>query len=61
VKITRNFHCGPISKKVPYRIFSNIPFWKAPRVPRNNPPMVYQKFGKLALKRGCVKISKVSL
>jgi hypothetical protein len=42
VKITKNFHYGPISHKMPYRIFSNIPFWKAPRVPSNIPPMVYQ-------------------
>ncbi len=42
VKITRNFHCGPISQKVPYRIFSNIPFWKAPRVPNNIHTGVYQ-------------------
>jgi hypothetical protein len=42
VKITRNFHYGPISQKVPYRIFSNISFWKAPRVPNNIHTGVYQ-------------------
>jgi hypothetical protein len=42
VKITRNFHYGQIYQKVPYRIFSNTPFRKAPRVPSNIPPMVYQ-------------------
>jgi hypothetical protein len=26
VKIIKNYHYGPISQKVPYRIFSNIPF-----------------------------------
>jgi hypothetical protein len=30
VKIITKYHYGPISQKVPYRIFSNIPFWKAP-------------------------------
>jgi hypothetical protein len=42
VKITRNFHYGLIYQKMPYRILSNKPFWKAPRVPSNIPPMVYQ-------------------
>jgi hypothetical protein len=27
---------------VPYRIFSNIPFWKSPKVPYNFPSVVCQ-------------------
>jgi hypothetical protein len=38
VKITKNYHYGPISQKVRYTIFYNIPFWKAPMVPSNIPP-----------------------
>ncbi len=30
-----------ISRKAPYRIFSNMPFWKAPRVPRNTSSLVF--------------------
>ncbi len=38
----KNYHYGPISQKMAYRIFSNIPFWKAPEVPNNIHTGVYQ-------------------
>jgi hypothetical protein len=40
VKIIKKYHYGPISQKVLYRIFSNIPFWKVLRVPSNTPLMI---------------------
>jgi hypothetical protein len=55
VKITRNHHYGPISQKVPYRIFSNIPFWKAPKVSNYIHTGVYQTHDvwKTRPKKGC--------
>ncbi len=58
VKIITKYHYGPISQKVPYRIFSNIPFWKAPRVPSNILPIVCQtlEVWKTRPKRGVCNI-----
>jgi hypothetical protein len=49
-----------ISKKCYTEIFSNIPFWKAPKVSSNIPSMVWltglEWFGKLTLKKGVIYI-----
>jgi hypothetical protein len=60
VKVFKKSSLWTISRKAPYRIFSNIPFWKVPRVPRNTPSLVFccAPFGKLALKNHRGKIER---
>jgi hypothetical protein len=39
--LEKPLHYGPIPQKVLYKIFSNIPFWNAPRLPTNTPSLVF--------------------
>jgi hypothetical protein len=41
MKVIKKWSLWAISRKAPYRIFSNMPFWKAPRVPRNTSSLVF--------------------
>jgi hypothetical protein len=39
--VIKKWSLWAISQKAPYRIFSNMPFWKVPRVSRNSPSLVF--------------------
>jgi hypothetical protein len=41
VKHIKKWSLWAISRKAPYRIFSNMPFWKIFRVPRNTTSLVF--------------------
>ncbi len=64
MKVMKKWSLWAISRKAPYRIFSNMPFWKVPRVPRNTPSLVFllRSFWKTRPKKPpCVSTKDVKL
>jgi hypothetical protein len=57
MKVIKKTSLWAISRKAPYRIFFNMPFWKVPRVPRNTSSLVF--FVALLLENSPYKTTKV--